>query len=130
MQGLLSTLAIAITTGSALGATIAGFFAYRQKSLVTLLRESNKDYKDRVEQLEEERENLKKMIDDLNSRVKAMEQEKALPLEELTKLIIEQHTQQIKSTDKTTKELGALAKIIAQVAREINKSQDRRSSRE
>ena len=87
----LTLLGGAITFGSALGATVAGFFAYRQKSLVTLLRESNKDYKDRVEQLEIERDGLNKRIDLLTTAVKALQDQKALPLENLTLLVTQQY---------------------------------------
>jgi len=92
---IIQTLGAAITFGSALGATIAGFFAYRQKSLVTVLRESNNDYKERVEQLEEDRDSKKREVESLTTRIMFLEREKQLPLEELTKLIMQQHTQQL-----------------------------------
>jgi predicted PurR-regulated permease PerM len=90
--GLISTLAVAITGGSTLGATIAGFFAYRQKSLVTFLRESNQDYKDRVEQLESDRDRFEKLAKDQADEIAQMKAEKRLPLENLTALITSQHS--------------------------------------
>lgn len=91
-SNLIGTLAVAITGGSTLGATIAGFFAYRQKSLVTLLRESNKDYKDRVEQLEEDRDRFEKTTKEQAEKIRHLEAEKTLPLKNLIELITSQHT--------------------------------------
>ena len=91
-SNLISTLAVAITGGSTLGATIAGFFAYRQKSLVTLLRESNKDYKDRVEQLEEDRDRFERLTKEQADKIKRLEDEKTLPFKNLIELITSQHT--------------------------------------
>jgi hypothetical protein len=105
--GLIGTLAVAITGGSTLGATIAGFFAYRQKSLVTLLRESNKDYKDRVEQLEEDRDRLERVTKDQAEEIAQLKREKELPLKNLIELITTQHTS---TFDAITKLADALAK--------------------
>lgn len=96
-------LGAAIVLGSTLGATVAGFFAYRQKSLVSLLRESNQDYKDRNEQLEKERDELKKTVEQLQADVKQLKAEKMMPLESLTKLIIKQHAQNQKNIIALTK---------------------------
>ena len=89
---LIATLAVAITGGSTLGATIAGFFAYRQKSLVTLLRESNKDYKERVEQLEKDRDRFEEMTKKQAEEISLLKREKELPLKNLIELITSQHT--------------------------------------
>lgn len=103
---ILQTLGAAIVFGSALGATLAGFFAYRQKSLVTVLREANNDYKDRVEQLEQQRDSMVKDNKSLADRVKQLESEKRLPLEELTTLVIKQHTQQLDILHKIAEAMG------------------------
>lgn len=105
-------LAGAIVLGSTLGATVAGFFAYRQKSLVTLLRESNSDYKDRNEQLETERDDLKKDVSKLKDAVDRLEREKRLPLEKLTQLIVQQHTAQLASMNSIATKLGEVANAI------------------
>lgn len=105
--GLISTLAVAITGGSTLGATIAGFFAYRQKSLVTLLRESNSDYKDRVDQLEKDRDDDRKTIEQQTVEIAQLRNEKALPLENLITLITSQHTSTLTAITELTKALAA-----------------------
>lgn len=107
-------LAGAIVLGSTLGATVAGFFAYRQKSLVSLLRESNSDYKDRNVQLEQERDLFKADVIKLQDAVKRLEQEKRLPLEKLTSLIINQHTAQLASMNAIATKLGEVANAILQ----------------
>jgi 3-hydroxyacyl-CoA dehydrogenase len=103
---LIATLAVAITGGSTLGATIAGFFAYRQKSLVTLLRESNKDYKERVEQLESDRDRFEKLSKEQTAEIAQLKAEKALPLDNLTKLITSQHQLLISAITELTKALA------------------------
>lgn len=111
----LQVLGAAITFGSALGATVAGFFAYRQKSLVTVLRESNNDYKERVDQLIEEREELNKKIDFLTESVKRLEKEKQLPLDRLTKLVMSQN-----------KQIASVATSLSEVAKYIKESGDKK----
>lgn len=106
-------LAGAIVLGSTLGATVAGFFAYRQKTLVSLLRESNSDYKDRNVQLESERDELKKDVDKLKDTVARLEQEKRLPLEKLTDLIIKQHMAQLNSMNDIATKMGLIADQMA-----------------
>lgn len=99
-------LAGAIVLGSTLGATVAGFFAYRQKSLVSLLRESNNDYKDRNVQLESERDELREVIIKLKDSVHKLENERRLPLEKLTKLIVTQHAENQESILQLTKAIS------------------------
>ncbi len=106
-SGLVSTLAVAITGGSTLGATIAGFFAYRQKSLVTLLRESNADYKERVGQLEQDRDRFEKTTKEQADEIAKLKAEKALPLDNLTKLITSQHSVLISAISELTKALSS-----------------------
>lgn len=107
-SGLISTLAVAITGGSTLGATIAGFFAYRQKSLVTLLRESNKDYKDRVEQLEQDRDRFEELNKKLVAEITALKREKELPLKELIELITSQHNATFSAITELTKAISTI----------------------
>lgn len=106
-------LAGAVVLGSTLGATVAGFFAYRQKSLVTLLRESNGDYKERNEQLESERDELKHDVVKLKDAVDRLEKEKRLPLEKLTQLIVQQHTAQLDSMNSIAIKLGDIAEAMS-----------------
>lgn len=106
-------LAGAVVLGSTLGATVAGFFAYRQKSLVTLLRESNSDYKDRNEQLESERDELKRELGKVKDAVDRLEKEKRLPLEKLTQLIVQQHTAQLASMNNIATKMGDIAQAMS-----------------
>ena len=95
----------AITFGSVLGGIVAGFFARRQKSLVVLLRESNNDYKERVSQLEDTVDRQDTQIKKQDDEIKQLKAEKALPFENLIKLITKQHAQ-------TNKSIMQLAKAI------------------
>ncbi len=90
-SNLIATLAVAITGGSTLGATIAGFFAIRQKTLVTMLREANGDYEKRVKQLESDRDRFEKLTKDQTQEIANLRAEKALPLENFIKLITSQN---------------------------------------
>lgn len=107
---LIATLAVAITGGSTLGATIAGFFAYRQKSLVTLLRESNKDYRERVDQLEKDRDRFEKMTKEQAEEIALLKREKELPLKNLIELITSQHTATLAAITGLTEALTATPK--------------------
>lgn len=90
-MNFLELLGAAITFGSALGATLAGLFATRQRSLVTLLREANNDYKDRVGQLETDRDSLQIVVKKQAEEINRLKSEKALPLKQLTELVAQQH---------------------------------------
>lgn len=109
MADFTQTLGAAIVLGSTLGATVAGFSAYRQKNLVVLLRESNKDYKDRSDQLEAERDELRVKVKTLQDDVAQLKREKTLPLERLTKLVISQHKDMHQSMIHLTKALNTTA---------------------
>lgn len=89
----IQVLGAAIVFGSTLGATLAGLFASRQRSLVKLLREANNDYKERVEQLEKDRDDDRRTIQQQAAEIKQLKSEKALPLQQLTKLIVSQHAE-------------------------------------
>jgi response regulator of citrate/malate metabolism len=117
---LLETLGAAIVAGSALGATIAGFFAYRQKSLVTVLREGNQDYKERVDQLERDREFDQRQLEEQARQIEALQQEKRLPLDELTRLIVEQHSEQIRSTENLATQMATVAKQMAKIVKHLS----------
>jgi response regulator of citrate/malate metabolism len=119
---LLETLGAAIVAGSALGATIAGFFAYRQKSLVTVLREGNQDYKERVEQLERDREVDQKMLKKQAQQIEVLQNEKRLPLDELTRLIVQQHSDQLKSTNDLATQLSKVAEQMGEVVKHLTRS--------
>lgn len=116
-SNLIATLAVAITGGSTLGATIAGFFAYRQKSLVTLLRESNTDYKERVGQLEQDRDRFEKLSKEQAEKITRLESEKALPLDNLIKLITSQHQTLISAITELTTALAGKEKLSNKAAR-------------
>lgn len=106
------TLGAAIVLGSTLGATVAGFSAYRQKNLVVLLRESNNDYKDRNAQLEADNERYKTQIKELQTDVAQLKREKTLPLEKLTKLVISQHQDMQRSMIQLTKALNSTVSVM------------------
>lgn len=84
---------------AAILATIAAsFYGVRQKTIITTLNESNKAYKERNEQLEEERDSLKKVLlerdkqhtkdlAELRGRIITLEKIKTPPLEPLMELI-------------------------------------------
>ena len=109
----LQALGAAITFGSALGAIVAAFFAQRQKSLVTLLREGNADYKLRVEQLEKDRDSLANVVQKQAEEIKQLKSEKALPLKELTQLIMTQHSENQESIMELTKAIVSSNKIMS-----------------
>lgn len=120
-SGLIATLAVAITGGSTLGATIAGFFAVRQKTLVTLLREANGDYEKRVKQLEDDRDRLDKSDKEKAARIAQLEAEKALPLEKFVELITSQHTTTLSAITELTKAMKLVAKKPQPTRRRIQK---------
>ena len=95
----------------------AGFFAYRQKSLVTLLRESNADYKERVGQLEQDRDRFEKTTKDQAAEIAQLKAEKALPLDNLIKLITSQHQVLISAITELTTALGQKEKTKNKAAR-------------
>ena len=101
----LQLLGGAVVLGSALGTTVASLFAYRQKSLVTMLRESNKDYKDRVDQLVADGESKDTLINQMRKDIDQLKREKTLPLENLTRLVISQNAETNKSIMALTNEL-------------------------
>lgn len=109
-SGLISTLAIAITGGATLGGTIAGFFAIRQKTLVTMLREANGDYEKRVKQLETDRDRLDRSDKEKTARIAQLEAEKALPLENFIKLITSQNDAVLSAITALTNAINAMPK--------------------
>lgn len=117
-----SNLQTVIIGGLGLGSAVAALFAYNQKLGKDVLREANKDYKERNEQLEADNDRLKKDILDLKKRVTTLEAEKRLPLDELTKLIIQQHSEQISSTEKLTRQIGDVAKQMGRVVTLLTKN--------
>ncbi len=107
-SGLIATLAVAITGGSTLGATIAGFFAVRQKTLVALLREANGDYEKRVKQLEDDRDRFEKLNKEQTAEIAQLRAEKALPLENFIKLITSQNDATLSAITALTQAISAL----------------------
>lgn len=108
------TLAAAIVTGSALGAVLAGFFAYRRGASEKLLRAIVGDQEKRIKQLETDRDDLAAERDKLAKRVETLEHERQLPLTELTQLVIQQNTAQLDAIKALTTEMARLADKFAQ----------------
>lgn len=102
-----STLNVALLTGSALGATLAGFFAYRRGAREKVLSALVGDQEKRIAQLTEDR-------DELQKRVTQLEAEKQLPLTNLTQLIIKHHSDQMTTMTAVTEQLAAVAKLLAE----------------
>lgn len=105
-SGLITTLAAAVVGGSTLGATIAGFFAYRRKARITLQDEIIATYEKRVKQLEEQSNRQDEQITQQTARIAQLEAEKALPLENLIKLITSQHSATLSAITKLTKAIA------------------------
>jgi len=101
-MGWFETLTAAILGGSALGAALAGFFAYRRGAREKVLSAL-------VDDLTKYNEELKKKCDRLEKRVKSLEAERQIPLTELTKMIVEQHTAQMQSMSDIATALTNLA---------------------
>lgn len=83
---------------SILATIAASFYGVRQKTIIATLNESNKAYKERNEQLEDERDSLKetllardeqhtKDLAELRGRIITLEKIKTPPLEPLMELI-------------------------------------------
>lgn len=100
-QTLLALIAGAITIGGVIGIALA----YKRKTDLEVLRASNNDYKARNEQLETDIERVKK-------ENAVLEAQRILPFEKLTKLMLNQHSEQLKGMHKLTQELGKLAKAF------------------
>jgi predicted histidine transporter YuiF (NhaC family) len=85
-----------ITAAAALGTIVAAFSAYRSKTDIEVLRSSNIDLRASNEDYKSTIDTLKSANIALTKRVQSLEDEKKLPLEDLTKLVVLQHTQQLK----------------------------------
>lgn len=103
----LQSLTPIITGASFIGGALGVALAYKRKTDLEVLRASNLDYKDRNEQLEQDNARLKK-------ENAVLEAQRVLPFEKLTKLIVTQHSQSIKSMSDIITELGNIAKSISE----------------
>lgn len=84
----LQTISLIISIGAVLGSGVATFFAQRKNASSKVKDEIIKDQGQRIEQLEGERERNKSALQEQERRIKQLENEKILPLTELTTLII------------------------------------------
>lgn len=107
-EAILSILGGAVTIGGFIGIALA----YKRKTDLEVLRASNKDYKERNEQLESD-------IDRIKKENAVLEAQRILPFEKLTKLMVNQHSEQMESgrkqldgITKLTRELGNVAKNL------------------
>jgi predicted RNase H-like nuclease (RuvC/YqgF family) len=112
---LFNNLATAITIGAALGATIAGLITWRKTAHDKLQTAIIGDYEKRTEQLEKDKADLGEENAALKKRVESLENEKRLPLERMTKLIVKQHNEQMASTNTLTKSIGTVVDKLTQV---------------
>jgi len=99
-------LIAAVLGGSTLGATIAGFLAYRRGAREKVLTALVDDQDKRIKQLEGDRDRLAKQVENL-------EREKRLPLDQLSQLIVTQHTAQMKSMTDIANSMAEIARAIA-----------------
>jgi predicted histidine transporter YuiF (NhaC family) len=85
-----------IAIGTTLGFAVTIFLAYRNKTDKDVLRTSNEDL--RALNLDNKLtiDNLKLANIALTKRVQSLEDEKKLPLDDLTRLVVSNHTQQLK----------------------------------
>ena len=90
----LQTLSLIISIGAVLGTGVATFFAQRKGATGKVKDEIISDQDKRTTQLEKAVERDQKTIADQERRIKQLENEKALPLNKLTTLIIENNKQQ------------------------------------
>jgi len=91
----LQTISLIISIGAIIGTGVLTFFANKKSISEKVLRQTVEDYKTRIEQLEEENGRKDTKIKDQGDRIKSLENEKRLPLEELTALIVSNQTQTI-----------------------------------
>ena len=102
-----------VTTGATtLGFAASIFFAYRNKTDQDVLRNTNGDLRNLNLDYKETINTLKADVLVLSQKVKSLENEKKLPLEELTKLVVSQHTQQLKVLRDIAKALNAKPKEV------------------
>lgn len=92
----LQTLSLVISIGAVLGTGVATFFAQRKGASDKVKDEIIADQDKRITQLEDERDRDQKKIADQDKRIMQLETEKALPLEQLTALIISNDKRQTK----------------------------------
>lgn len=90
----LQTLSLIISIGAIIGTAVATFFANKKSSSEKVNRAVIADQEVRIKQLEDDGERKDKTISDYETRIKQLETEKALPLEQLTALIISNNKQQ------------------------------------
>ena len=84
-------LTLIFTIASTLGAAGAIFYSVKQKTYITILKESNDAYKDRNAQLEEQLDRNTKDILELHRRIKDLERLKTPPLQPLVALVTKNH---------------------------------------
>lgn len=112
MLDTLTYLPAAITVASVLGVAWAAFYAAKTKTVLELRKEEVAAYKERNTQLEADKKELIARIEGLEARQKLLEDLKTPPLKDLTKLLIQQHTEQMESNSAIALSLTDLAKSI------------------
>lgn len=96
-----ATLAIILSVGSLIGTAAATFFAQRKSRSNDVLRATNEDYEKRIKQLEGENKRLLKDVQNLK-------QERQLPLDQFTQLIISNSNNQMATLTTVVSLLEAL----------------------
>lgn len=92
--GNIFTVVLAIfTLASILGTAAAIFYSVRQRTVITILKESNDAYKDRNAQLESQTVRNTSDITALKNRIVDLEKIKTSPLEPLIALVTKNHTE-------------------------------------
>lgn len=104
--------AIAVATG--LSTLVVQLRSNLKNATIDQLKESNAAYKERNDQLDTEISDVRVERDACKARADFLESLKSPPLEELTTLVVKQHTQQQRSTNRLACEVAGLAKVLAQ----------------
>lgn len=90
-----ATISLIISIGAVLGTGVATFFANKKSSSEKVLRQVVADQDTRIKQLDNEVGRLNGVIGDLTDQIKILQHEKQLPLENLTKLMMKNHTKEL-----------------------------------
>lgn len=111
-MGWFETLSAAIVGGSALGAVVAGFMSNRRGAESKLKDSIIADYEKRVKQLEDDKAAVETERDEALKRVTELENERQLPLTQLTELIVNQSAAQAKSFEAVTVHLARITRSL------------------
>lgn len=113
------SLGAAITGAAAIGATIFGLITWRKTAHDKLQGAIIADYETRNAQLEADKQRLTEELAEKQKRIEALEAEKRLPLERMTRLVVKQHKDQINSNRSLTRTMGTIAENLTKVVERL-----------